>query len=194
MPNPEKVQDLKKEMMRRLNSLGGCVWETPRLNNGSPTIHFVWDGQYYGFYPCAFRNGGGGIKPFERDTINRLTKAGAICAIVSSVNEMEEAMNLDVSQRELKRLLPTRKMVEILKRWGNGLPVPQEVQLEILALPPDNKNAIYALYFDKMTLNQYAEEFGIQYGSASMRHQRALRMLREKLVKKHNIVGDHVIG
>lgn len=194
MPNPEKVQDLKKQMMQRLNSLGGCVWETPRLNNGSPTIHFVWDGQYYGFYLRAYKNGGGGIKPFERDMMNKIIKAGGISAIVSSVQEMEDAMNLDISSRELKRLLPTRKMSEILKRWGAGGSVPPELEREILALPPDNKNAIYALYFDRMTLNEYAEEAGIPYATAASRQHRALLALREKLVKKHNIVGDHVIG
>lgn len=179
--------DPRKQMIQRLKSLGGYVWETPRLNNGAPTLHFVWDGQYYGFYTTT------GLKNFERTAMEQLKKSGAICAIATKVNTMEEAMNLDISERELKRLLPTRSLIQILRKWGDGCPVDRGVEAAILSLPPDYKNAIYALYFDKYTLNRYAEEYEIQYGNATMRHQRALRMLREKLVKKHDVVADHVL-
>jgi hypothetical protein len=187
------IQSVKKELMRRLNTLGGVVWETPRLNNGAPQINFVWDGQYFGFYPVLTKSGGGGLKPFEREMIDKLTKRGAVVAVVRNVEDMEEAMNLDIARREIGRLLPVNKMHDILYAWGKGNPVPEELETEILRLPRDYQEAIYSIYFDKMTMNRYAEEAGITYDNARMRHYRAVKRLRERLVKKHGVVGDHVI-
>lgn len=192
MENQDRVRALKDELKHALIRLGGMVWETPRLNNGAPTVHFVWDGQYYGFYPIP-KNSGIGTNAFERKAMENIIKAGGIAAVVSSVAMMEDAMGLDISKRELARLLPTRKLKELLHKWGKGEKVDPSLEEAILRLQKDWVQVIYGVYFDRMTLNQFAAEYGIQYRAAQVRHCRALHALRESLVKKYNVVGDHVL-
>ena len=192
MDRAAKTKALKAEMLHRLRTIGALAWETPRLSNGAPTIHCVWDGQYYGFYPLSNPKSRG-LKVFEREFMKRLNDHGAVCAAVGSVALMEEAMDLDISKRELRRLLPTSQLVKMLEDWGDGKPVPQELEIEILALPDAQKSAVYSIYFDKMKINQIAEESGLSCKGVSSRRFLAIQTLRERLIKKHDIVGDHVL-
>lgn len=193
MERNDKLRELKTEMLRTLVRMGGTAWETPRMSNGAPTIHFVWDGQYYGFYPVIKHCGTMNLNPKERWMLEQLSKAGATVAAVSSVVKMEEAMGLDARRREIRRLLPLNKLEEMLRKWGRGESTDPDFEAAILGLQPNQVQLIYALYFDRMTLNQYADESNIDIRAAHMRKVRATFALRERLVKKFGIVGDHVI-
>jgi hypothetical protein len=180
------VAALRKSMLYRLASFGGIAWETPRMNNGMPTVHYVWDSQYYGFYPVPPGAGNTRLKPFERRFMKRLIDSGAICAAVSSIEQMEEAMNMDAMWREKKNCLPRKEIVGMLRKWGKGQQN-NDLQIQILALDKTHRDLIYNVYFDRRTFNQLADEEGVAYTTITSRHQRAINAIREGLLKRQNL-------
>jgi len=180
------IPALRKSMLYRLASFGGFAWEAPRMTNGMPTVNFVLDSQYYGFYPIPPGQGSHKLKPFERAAMKRLNEAGAICAAVSSIEDMEEAMNMDAMTRENKLGLPRREIVELLRRWGKGQLVTNDLQIQILALPKPLRDLIYSVYFDRRTFNRIADEEGAAYTTITARHQKAINTLRDGLIKRRD--------
>jgi len=188
MESQDKLRKLKDEMLHALTRTGGFAWETPRLNNGCPTIHFVWDGNYYGFFPTF-----SALSDKERTMMDKISKAGGISVKVKSIEQMEEALNLDITKKEIARLLPRKKIRELLKKWGRGEEVDPALEQAIVKLPKDYAEAMYAIHFDRMSYNQYAVECGFTVYAARRRHTRAINMLQNMLVKDFDVVDDHVL-
>lgn len=186
-----EMRKLRNELYAYLAALGGFVWETPRLSNGAPTLHYLWEGQYYGFYPVLGRAKENDVQAFEQHAMRRLTESGAICGVVNSVDKLEEIMNLDIQRQRIMAALPMNVVVELLKAWGNGYDVPMEFQEEILRLERRYMEVLYGIYVDKYKVDVLAKQLGISNAAVMSRKSNAQQILRERLVT-NQVVMEHV--
>jgi hypothetical protein len=179
----DQMSRLKRDMLRRLSTLGGHAWESPRMNNGAPIINFVWNGQYFGFYPSLE---GRGTKPRQAETFmrKRLNECDAVCAVVHSVEEMESVMNLNISIQERHKAFPRKKVVALLRRWGEGKPDSPEIERAVLSLSGIRRETIYSVFLERRRLNHIAKDEGISYKSAHKRYVTAVDAVMEYLLKR----------
>lgn len=87
-----------------------------------------------------------------------------------------------------RRSRPTEELPEDLS--DDSLPedgILREEQLEDLAealeeLPEELTELIVLYYYDRLPLTEIAEKTGLSYGAVKLRHQKALSLLRAKLI------------
>jgi DNA-directed RNA polymerase specialized sigma24 family protein len=149
-----------------------------------PHVNYVWGGAYYAFYIGSRADGPKRLSEAERSFIRRLREEGAQVAIIANMDTAEMFLNMNARALEIRRLLPRSKLVSMLKEWGKGKLKNDPLEREILALKPEQRNAIYGVYVNGQTYNEVAEDNDAPVRTVINRHERALCILADRLVSQ----------
>ena len=178
------VLNLRREMMRVLRRIGGFAWETKRTNNGMPTMHYIWNGMYYGFYTCYLGNNGrGNMKAIELEVMKKLREAGAHVFIVGTVSGMEKALDVSITTREVDEVLSRGEMRKILDDWGLGKQTVPGLEAEINKLDLKELQTLRHIFVNRLNVTETGKRMGVAHNTVSVRLYNAIDRIRENLVK-----------
>lgn len=177
-------EKLTRALMVRLASFGGLVWESEKSPFGLPHINYVCGGAYFAFYLSSRSNGPKHLSEAEKRFITRLREEGARVAVIANMDTAEMFLNTNARALEIRKALPRSDLVDILKEWGKGKLESGPLEREILALQSDQRAVIYDIYVSRQTFNESATDKGAPVRTVMNRHERALNILRDRLVSQ----------